>query len=219
MLLSRRGLAVEHVDRAHQERHAAAPRTARRASASRPGRGAGQWATRSRATRSRRAVRRRPAASAPRRSSRVSRRDAGPELERLLDGRLHDRHAHLDRGRSLRRSRQVAEAAGRGHQPRPTIATPPTACRQPSTNTPASAAFTATSTQRDGVHAAELGDLDHRQPQVLRVPERAPREAAHEVAAQPLARRPTETGAAASAPGRSSGAARARPRSRRSAPT
>ena len=44
--------------------------------------------------------------------------------------------------------------------------------------------------ERDRVDAAQLGDLDHRQPQVLRVAERAPRKSPEEMTAQPLAADP-----------------------------
>ena len=80
-------------------------------------------------------------------------------------------------GGGLRAAASVPKPRVGADQRPATIASPPSACRHVEHEDAGQRRVHGDEHERDRVHAAELGDLDHRQPQVLRVPERAPREA------------------------------------------
>ena len=110
------------------------------------------------------------------------------ELQGLLDRRLHDGHGDLarERRRSQPRGaepecrRQEGTAAQRpGERPAP---------RQHETTR--GRCVHRHQNEGHGVDSAQLGDLDDRQPQILRVAEGAPREPAQEVGPRPLPRHP-----------------------------
>ena len=122
----------------------------------------------------------------------------GIPLERLLDGRLHEGDVDLGRPRGLAQP-QVPEGQHggqqRGGQTQPGQRPPPAQHQRTGQRR-----VDGDQHERDRVDAAQLGDLDHRQPQVLRVAERAPRKSPEEVTTQPTHRH----GAVASAqPGES----------------
>ena len=105
-------------------------------------------------------------------------------LERLLDRGLDDRDASHARGRCLAEPDRPEGERGRDEDGRRPHAAERVAPAQH--DAAGEGGVHREQHERHAVDAGQLRDLDHAQAQVLRVAERAPGEAAEEVAAQPL---------------------------------